>query len=60
MWGREAVPIARVEPELVVEVLADTAVQGCHLRHLARFVRVRPDLDAAELDGWQIQQQEPK
>jgi ATP-dependent DNA ligase len=52
VWGREPIAITRVEPELVVEVLADTAVQGRHLRHLARFVRLRPELHPSDISPW--------
>jgi hypothetical protein len=39
---------------LVVEVLADTAQQHGHWRHVVRYVRPRPDLTGAELDPGHI------
>jgi ATP-dependent DNA ligase len=42
--GRLSVPLTRVEPEVVVEVSADAALQAGVFRHPLRFVRVRPDL----------------
>jgi hypothetical protein len=50
VWGRESVSVTLVDPVLVVEVLADTSTQGSHLRHVARFLRARPDLAAAEVN----------
>lgn len=38
------VAIARVDPTLVVEVAADSAVQAGRFRHPVRFIRVRPEL----------------
>lgn len=38
----------RTEPEVVVEISADAAVEHGRWRHGVRFVRVRRDLDAAE------------
>jgi hypothetical protein len=46
--------VTLVEPALVVEVLADTAQQHGHWRHVVRYVRPRPDLTAAELDSGRI------
>ena len=43
-WGGGEVPITRVEPDVVVEVAADTAFEHGRWRHLTRFVRPRPDL----------------
>lgn len=37
-----------IEP-IVVEVSADTALSGRSLRHPARYVRTRPELDPADL-----------
>jgi ATP-dependent DNA ligase len=42
--GGDTVAITRVEPTVVVEVSADTALQGGRFRHPLRFVRHRPDL----------------
>jgi ATP-dependent DNA ligase len=47
-WVRDRQPITRVEPALVVEVSADNAVDSGRLRHVAKFVRVRPDLTIEE------------
>jgi ATP-dependent DNA ligase len=48
---RTAVPYVPVEPHLVVEVDADTARDGpfARFRHRCRFVRVRPDLQPADV-----------
>ena len=42
--GRLSVPLTRVDPDVVVEVSADAALQAGVFRHPLRFVRVRPDL----------------
>jgi hypothetical protein len=47
--GRLSVPLTRVEPVAVVEVSADAALQAGVFRHPLRFVRVRPDLQVADL-----------
>lgn len=50
-WGRPGPPTVytQVRPEVVVELVVDTAVEQHRWRHPARFVRVRPDLHAADL-----------
>jgi ATP-dependent DNA ligase len=48
-WARGLQPIHRVEPTLVVEVAADRAFDHGRWRHLTRYVRPRPDLDALAL-----------
>jgi ATP-dependent DNA ligase len=47
--GRLTVPLTRVEPEVVVEVSADAALQAGVFRHAVRFVRLRPDLAADDV-----------
>ena len=47
--GRLSVPLTRVDPLVVVEVSADAALQAGVFRHPLRFVRVRPDLEPADL-----------
>jgi ATP-dependent DNA ligase len=47
--GRLSVPLTRVEPDVVVEVSADAALQAGVFRHPLRYVRVRPDLEAGDL-----------
>jgi ATP-dependent DNA ligase len=47
--GRLSVPLTRVEPAVVVEVSADAALQAGVFRHPLRYVRVRPDLQPADL-----------
>jgi ATP-dependent DNA ligase len=42
--GRLSVPLTKVEPDVVVEVSADAALQAGVFRHPMRFVRVRTDL----------------
>ncbi|WP_243719572.1 ATP-dependent DNA ligase [Actinomadura sp. KC06] len=39
----------RTEPETVVEISADTAVEQGRWRHPVRFVRLRPDLDKTQV-----------
>jgi ATP-dependent DNA ligase len=48
--GRLSVPLTKVEPDVVVEVSADAALQAGVFRHPMRFVRVRPDLRPDDLD----------
>jgi len=48
--SREKVKLAKVEPLLVAEVLADTALQAGAYRHPLRFVRLRRDLSVGDLD----------
>jgi len=43
------VPLTKVEPDVVVEVSADAALQAGVFRHPMRFVRVRPDLQPDDL-----------
>ena len=50
VWSGEPLEVTLVDPTLVVEVQADTAQQRGHWRHVLRYLRVRPDLTAAELD----------
>jgi hypothetical protein len=50
VWGGEPLEVTLVDPSLVVEVLADTAQERGHWRHVVRYIRARPDLTAAELD----------
>lgn len=42
-------PLTKVEPLLVVEVRADSATQAGQARHPVRYVRMRPDLDPADV-----------
>ncbi|MGY1591956.1 ATP-dependent DNA ligase [Geodermatophilus sp. SYSU D00708] len=49
--GRLSVPLTRVQPDVVVEVSADAALQAGVFRHPLRFVRVRPDLEPADVPG---------
>jgi ATP-dependent DNA ligase len=42
--GKLSVPLTKVEPNVVVEVSADAALQAGVFRHPLRYVRVRPDL----------------
>ncbi|MEH0110791.1 ATP-dependent DNA ligase [Tersicoccus sp. MR15.9] len=46
--SRDSTPVTLIEP-IVVEVLADTATVGGSLRHVARYVRTRPELDPADV-----------
>jgi hypothetical protein len=48
--GRLSVPLTRVEPDLVVEVSADAALQAGVFRHPLRYVRLRPDLSPADVE----------
>jgi ATP-dependent DNA ligase len=47
--GRLSVPLTRVQPDVVVEVSADAALQAGVFRHPLRFVRIRSDLDPADV-----------
>jgi ATP-dependent DNA ligase len=47
--GRLSVPLTRARPDVVVEVSADAALQAGVFRHPLRFVRVRSDLEPADL-----------
>jgi ATP-dependent DNA ligase len=44
VWGEGPLEVTLVDPTLVVEVLADTAHQHGHWRHVVRYLRPRPDL----------------
>ncbi len=48
--GKLSVALTRVEPDVVVEVSADAALQAGVFRHPLRYVRVRPDLRPGDLD----------
>ena len=43
-WGGKDVEIVRVQPDVVVEVAADTAFEHGRWRHVTTFNRPRPDL----------------
>ena len=48
-WGStDRTPFLLVRPSLVVEISADTAIDGLRWRHATTFVRTRPDLAPAE------------
>jgi len=47
-WGGRDVAVTRVEPDLVVEVAADSAFEHGRWRHVTRFIRPRPDLQPAD------------
>ncbi|GGM12357.1 non-homologous end-joining DNA ligase [Nakamurella endophytica] len=47
--SREAVPLTRVAPTVVVEVSADTGRQGGVWRHALRYVRIRADVRPEDL-----------
>ena len=49
VWGGEPLEVALVDPTLIVEVLADTAQERGHWRHVVRYIRARPDLTASEI-----------
>jgi ATP-dependent DNA ligase len=48
--GPRRLAVTRVEPTLVVEVDADTAVERGRFRHLTRYLRARPDLLPTEVE----------
>src|SRR3954467_5113382 len=50
-FGNAPTAYTRVSPELVVELSADLAFDGLRWRHPVRFVRLRRDLTAADVDG---------
>jgi hypothetical protein len=41
--------VVLADPSLVVEVSVDTAFDRGRWRHLARYVRLRPDVDARDV-----------
>ena len=43
-WGGKEIDIVRVQPDVVVEVAADTAFEHGRWRHVTTFIRPRPDL----------------
>ena len=47
--NRDKVPLVKVEPQILVEVLADTALRAGAYRHPLRFVRPRLDLRLEDL-----------
>lgn len=47
--SRDKVKLTKVEPSMVAEVVADSALQAGVWRHPLRFVRHRPDLTPADL-----------
>jgi len=51
-WAKPGatVPLTRVAPAVVAEVSADAALQAGQWRHGLRYVRRRPDIDAADVD----------
>lgn len=50
-WGGKPRAVTLVEPTLVVEVSADTALERGRWRHVTRFVRARPDLSPTEVSA---------
>jgi ATP-dependent DNA ligase len=54
-WGTPRTAYTRVRPDLVVEVSADLALDGLRWRHPVRFVRVRSDLQPADLQATDLQ-----
>ena len=48
--GRDKVPLVKVEPTLVAEVLADAALHAGGYRHPLRYLRLRADLTPNDLD----------
>ncbi len=50
-FGRtRAVAITRVDPVLVAEISADTALQGGRFRHAVRYLRPRLDMHPDDVD----------
>jgi hypothetical protein len=47
--ARDKVALTNVDPVVVAEVLADSALQGGQYRHPLRFVRIRMDLAPGDL-----------
>lgn len=48
-FGGGSVAITHVDPVVVIEIAADTALQAGRHRHAIRFVRLRADLSAADI-----------
>jgi ATP-dependent DNA ligase len=53
VWGREPLEPFLVEPDLVAEISADTAVDRGVYRHPVRFVRVRLDQAPADVTPYE-------
>lgn len=49
--GRRRSPVTRVQPALDVEVEVDSSYTYGQIRHLARLIRTRPDLDPADMSA---------
>jgi hypothetical protein len=50
MGGKDSKkPLTKVEPLVVAEVTADTALQAGHWRHPLRFVRIRAELQPEDV-----------
>ncbi|MGW2151716.1 hypothetical protein ACWCOT_45975 [Nonomuraea bangladeshensis] len=47
---RDPITYTQVQPDLVVEVLVDTALDAPRHRHAVRYLRVRADLHPTQLD----------
>jgi ATP-dependent DNA ligase len=52
-WGGKdsKKPLTKVQPTVVVEVLADDAMQAGQWRHGLRYVRVRADIEPGDIDS---------
>jgi ATP-dependent DNA ligase len=53
-WGRGDLDFTPVQPELVVEFLADTSVDEGRWRHPVRYVRVRSDVAVGDVPPFQV------
>lgn len=49
---REPQPYVQVEPLLVAEIVVDQAYERGRFRHPVRYLRVRGDLDPADVEPW--------
>jgi ATP-dependent DNA ligase len=49
-FGGGSLDVTRVQPDVVVEVAADSALQAGRHRHALRLLRLRPDLAADDID----------
>jgi ATP-dependent DNA ligase len=47
---RQHIPITKVQPQLVLEVAAEPATSAGRFRHSLRYLRVRADLDPADVN----------
>ncbi|MCM4082265.1 hypothetical protein [Paractinoplanes hotanensis] len=50
---REPQPYVQVEPLLIAEIVVDQAYDQGRYRHPVRYLRIRADLNTADVELWQ-------